>query len=349
MSRRRDPVERAANDARDLHDVSTWEPRSGVDRLACAVYDGIRHGVRTIVVLSALFVTLALFAQPAVLVAREPAVAVFFALSIVPALALAAYIWYADITTRQPLGVLVATFVLAVLFATFAAIANSVGGAYLRAIPLVGTVLFFYLIVGPIEEGVKLLAVRVFAYRSDSFRAVIDGAVFGAVAGLGFAAIENAIYISGYVTAVAPEAGVYTAATGIASVRALVGPGHVIYSAIAGFYLGLARFNPGFAGPLVVKGLLVAAFVHASYNTTVQFMPGLIVEVFAVSYGAALVAFVVVYNLAIGYYLYRKIARYRRTYRAVDAGRTVAAPEPELTEFDPSTRQPAADGAEPPE
>ncbi|MHC3436533.1 PrsW family intramembrane metalloprotease [Natrialbaceae archaeon A-gly3] len=345
MARRRDPVEQAADDE-DLQDVATWEPRSRIDHLSCSVYDGIRHGVRTIVVLTALFVTVALLAQPAVLVAREPAVAVFFALSIVPALALAAYIWYADITTRQPLGLLVATFILAVLFATFAAIANSVGGAYLRAIPLVGTILFFYLIVGPVEEAVKLLAVRVFAYRSDSFRAVIDGAVFGAVAGLGFAAIENAIYISGYVTAVAPEAGIYTAATGIATVRALVGPGHVIYSAIAGFYLGLARFNPGFAGPLVVKGLLVAAFVHATYNTTVQFMPDLIVDVFAVSHGVALVAYVVVYNLVIGYYLYRKIARYRRTYRAVDAGRTKSAPEPELTEFDPPRRQRAADGAE---
>ena len=346
MTRRRDPVERAAENGEDLHDVATWEPRSAVDRLSCGIYDGLRHGVRGIVVLTALFVTVVLLAQPAVLVAREPAVAVFFALSIVPALALAAYIWYADITTRQPLGLLVATFVLAVLFATFAAIVNSVGAAYLQAIPLVGTVLFFYLIVGPVEEAVKLLAVRVFAYRSDSFRAVIDGAVLGAVAGLGFAAIENAIYISGYVTAVAPEAGIYTAATGIATVRALVGPGHVIYSAIAGFYLGLARFNPGFAGPLVVKGLLVAAFVHATYNTTVQFMPDLIVDVFAVSQGAALVAYVVVYNLAIGYYLYRKIARYRRTYRAVDAGKTKAAPEPELTEFDPSERQPVTDGAE---
>ena len=337
MDRSRDPVERAADESADLYDVSTWEPRSSVDRLSYRVYQVLSYGLQSFVLLTALAITVSLLATPTLIVAEEPVVALFFGLSIVPALALAAYIWYADITTKQPLWLLVATFVLAVLFATFAAIVNTVGGARLQPIPIVGTVLFFFLIVGPVEEAVKLLAVRVLAYRSTHFDAVIDGAVFGAVAGLGFAAIENAIYISGTLVQLGTDGSLIAAATGITTVRALVGPGHVIYSAIAGYYLGLAKFNPQYAGPLVIKGLLIAAFVHATYNSTVGVVPGFVATLYPVSVDFAFVSYVIFFNLVIGLYLYRKIARYRRTYRSV-RDHEDEPPKPELTEFDPSRR-----------
>ncbi|SEH12917.1 Membrane proteinase PrsW, cleaves anti-sigma factor RsiW, M82 family [Natronorubrum sediminis] len=335
MDRQQDPIERADEHSRDLYDVSTWEPRSRLDRFSCTVFDILNYGYQTVLLVVALAITLLLLVQPAVLVLEDPSLAVFFGLSVVPAGLLAAFIWYTDITSNEPLSLLVATFVLAVLFATFAAVVNSAVGPVLQSIPLIGTVLFFYLIVGPVEETVKLLAVRFFAYRSDTFDAVIDGAVYGAVAGLGFAAIENAIYISGEVAAA--DVGTITAASGIATVRALVGPGHVIYSAIAGYYLGLAKFNPDNAGPLVVKGLLIAAFVHGTYNVTVGIVPELVATLYAVPYGLAFVGYVIVFDLAVGYYLYRKIVRYRRTSRTVrdDTG---DIPEPELTEFDPPQR-----------
>ncbi|GAB3041176.1 PrsW family intramembrane metalloprotease [Natronobiforma cellulositropha] len=338
MSPQRDPIERAADGSIDLYDVSTWEPRSLVDRLAALLYAALRSGLRVIVLLATVAITAVLIASPVLAVVDEPLVGAFFALSVVPALALAAYIWYTDITTNEPLSLLVATFVLAILFATFAAVVNAVGAFYLQPIAVVGPLLFFYLIVGPIEEAVKLLAVRVLAYRSDSFDAVVDGAVYGAVAGLGFAAIENASYITGYLADVGAGTGLVTAATGITAVRALVGPGHVIFSAIAGYYLGLAKFNPEYAGPLVVKGLLVASIFHATYNATVGVVPSLVSSVYPISPDLAFVGYVVCFDLAVGYYLYRKIARYRRTYRSVRADSLGDPGTPEPTEFDPPQR-----------
>ena len=336
MAGKRDPIERAADSEADLYDVSTWEPRTRIDRLSAWLYAMITYGLHAIVLAVAVLITLSLLASPTVLVLEEPLIGIFFALSVVPAALLAGYIWYTDITTSEPLPLLVGTFVLAVLFATFAAVTNTVGGAFLQPIPVIGTILFFYLIVGPVEEAVKLLAVRVFAYRSETFDAVIDGAVYGAIAGLGFAAIENVLYITGDVGTVAPETSIFAAATGITTTRALAGPGHVIYSAIAGYYLGLAKFNPEHAGPLVVKGLLIASFVHGTYNVTVQIAPPLINALWGLGPGLSVVIYVIAFDVVIGYYLYRKISRYRQTYRAVrddldDHG-------PELTEFEPGSR-----------
>ncbi len=337
MGRRRDLIERRADDSEDLYDVSTWEPRSTLDKFALGAYRGLRFGTRGFVIFVALLITLVLLAPPAVIVAEDPVVAVFFVLSIVPAALLAGYIWYADITTREPLGLLVVTFVLAALFATFAAIINTLLRPQFDVFPVVGGILFFFLVVGPVEETVKLLAVRVSAYRSQSFDAVINGAVYGAVAGLGFAAIENALYIARTIATIDAEVGLLTAAAGITTVRALVGPGHVIYSAIAGYYLGLAKFNPDHAGPLVVKGLLIAAVVHATYNSTVQVAPEMIATTAPIGTDFAFVGYVIAFDVAIGYYLYRKIVRYNRTYRAVH-DETAAHRRPELTEFDPPSR-----------
>lgn len=335
MKRRRDPVERASDSSTDLYDVSTWEPRSVMDRLAYMTYNGIRSGLRAIVIVAALVITLTLLIQPGVLILRDPWLGAFFGLSVVPAALLAGFIWYSDITANEPLRLLVATFLLAILFATFAAVVNSIMSPYFQAIPVIGSLLYFYLIVGPVEETVKLLAVRVFAYRSDSFNAVIVGAVYGAIAGLGFAAIENTIYIAR--TVAEAEVGLVTAATGIATQRALVGPGHVIYSAIAGYYLGLARFNPQHSGPLAVKGVLIAAFIHGTYNVTVGIVPAIITSLYPVSIGVAFIGYVIVFDLIVGYYLYRKIARYRQTYRTV-RGDASESPASELTEFDPPQR-----------
>ena len=48
------------------------------------------------------------------------------------------------------------TFALGVLFAGFAGILNTLGQPLFEAVPIIGLVLLFYLVVAPIEESVKL-------------------------------------------------------------------------------------------------------------------------------------------------------------------------------------------------
>jgi RsiW-degrading membrane proteinase PrsW (M82 family) len=334
----RDPVDRATDSSRDLYDVSSWEPRTVVDRLAVAIYGSIRPILRWVLILLGVIILVALFALGSLGAVLDPVVGAFVVLSVIPALLLAAYFWRADVTSGEPLDLLIITFVLAVLFAGFAGVLNSVGGG-LQALDFgvtgigIGSFLFFYLVVGPIEETVKLLAVRLHAYRSSRFDSVVDGAVYGAVAGLGFASIENALYITRFMT---EDGGAFS----IAFVRALAGPGHVVYSGIAGYYLGLAKFNPDDAGPIVVKGLLIAAFVHGTYNVTVGVAPSIIAEATGLPYGLSFVGYVVLYVGVAGFYLYRKIARYRSVYKEVDAGKTQAADaSPDRTEFDSPPRE----------
>ena len=334
MTGPRDPVEQAADDSTDLYDVATWEVRGRVDRLAEVVWWAAAGSARLAVIGVALLLLVGIGGFAAL---TDPEIGLLTLLSAVPAVGLAAYVYSTDVTSSEPLWLLVATFLLGVLTANFAAVLNGVLKPYFGVLGVVGMIPFFYLVVGPVEEGVKLLAVRLYAYTDDRFDAVLDGAVYGAMAGLGFAVIENALYITRQVPATDLEVGLglIGAGGGITAIRALAGPGHVIYSAIAGYYLGLAKFNPGRRGPIVVKGILIAAFVHATYNATVGIGSGLIGLVTGLSGIAPFLIYVVIYDGFLALFLLGKIQRYCDSYHRANAPGTTAADfDSELTEFE---------------
>ncbi|MFC6615452.1 PrsW family intramembrane metalloprotease [Halopenitus salinus] len=332
MSDPSDPIESASDGSMDLYDVATWEPRTLLDRVVVSGYWSITVGAKAFVILIALSILAGIGAIGAF---GDPIVRILTILSAVPAAAIAGYVWYSDATTTEPLSLLVATFLLAVLTATFAAVLNSAVTGAFGPFNAIGQVGFFFLVVGPVEETVKLLAVRLYAYTDARFDAVIDGAVYGAVAGLGFATIENLLYISRSVDAVdmGISLAILGAGDGIAAVRAFAGPGHVIYSSFAGYYLGLAKFNPDHRGPLVVKGILIAALIHATYNSTVGLGAGIIGAVTGLGSLPSFVVYVLVFDGIFGFILLRKIWRYRETYRTVFAEIDDDA-DPELTEFE---------------
>jgi RsiW-degrading membrane proteinase PrsW (M82 family) len=334
MSERRDPVEEASDGSADLYDISTWDERTSLDGLAVALYRFLSWSARIVVVLAALLILLGIGGLAALTDLETGALTL---LSALPALGLAAYVYYSDVTTNEPLSLLVATFLLGVLTANFAAVLNSLLGPVFRSVAVIGSVLFFFLVVAPVEETVKLLAVRLYAYRSSSFDTVVDGAVYGAMAGLGFATIENSLYIAQQLGEnVDFGLSLIGAGNGIAFVRALAGPGHVIYSAFAGYYLGLAKFNRENAGPIVIKGLIIAAFIHATYNSTVGPASDAIAAVTGLPGILAFIVYIILYDGFFGLLLFRKIRRYKKAYRATrdedrDVERVVRS---EATEFE---------------
>ncbi|MDZ5811902.1 PrsW family glutamic-type intramembrane protease [Halorubrum sp. AD140] len=335
MPSRSDPVESRAEGDRDLYDIATWEERTSLDGLSVALYWLITRSAKGLVVFVAFLGLLTILGSFGLGLVFDPAVAMLVGLSAIPAFGLAAYVYVSDVTTGEPLSLLVATFLLSILTATFAAVLNSYAQPLFSPLGFPGLVLFFFVIVGPIEETVKLLAVRLYAYTDDRFDAVVDGAVYGAIAGLGFAVIENLVYIAQNVEMSELTLGVAVlgAGDGITALRALAGPGHVVYSAFAGYYLGLAKFNPEHRGPIVVKGLVIAAAIHALYNTLVGPVTTAIPAFTGLPQLSVLFLFVLAFQGAFGYVLLRKIWRYRDAYLET---RDAVDPEvdPELTEFE---------------
>ncbi|WP_435365323.1 PrsW family intramembrane metalloprotease [Haloarchaeobius sp. DYHT-AS-18] len=310
----REPT-RALDGERDLYEVSTWEPRTAFDRFALGA-ERIAGGYWKVLFLGILFLLAAFSVVAALLVLwLVPGLGRYTLLSVLLAFAITAYLWYAFASPQLPLQPLVVTFALALPLTILAGTWNTTFRG-VETLPLLGVVLYAFLVVAPAEEVAKLLAVRLYAYADDrQFSRVVDGAVYGAVAGLAFATVENFSYIfqeAMVVLSRQPYAPLRFVLGDVAATRLFSAPGHVLYSAFAGYYLGLARFNREHAGAIVVKGLLVVILVHATFNVVVaEALPDLL--------GLGDVGWsllVLTYDGAFGYVLYRKLSRYRDAYEA---------------------------------
>ncbi len=120
-----------------------------------------------------------------------------------------------------------------------------------------------FLVIGPCEEIAKFLAVRLFVYRNKEFNEPLDGIIYAAAAALGFASLENMIYVVDWHTG-----HVQWRALGIRAIFAL--PGHVIFSTTWGYALGRKKFDPKYhVWPMV--GL--AALLHGLYDFLLMYGP----------------------------------------------------------------------------
>ena len=114
------------------------------------------------------------------------------------------------------------------------------------------------LVVGPVEEVSKFLAVRLKAYRSLYFDEPIDGLVYAAAASLGFASLENLFYVLEF----GPE---------VMLVRAPISTlAHLVFGCIWGYALGLHQASGGRRTLLVIGALALGAFTHAVFNILVS-------------------------------------------------------------------------------
>ncbi len=154
------------------------------------------------------------------------------------------------------------------------------------------------LVVGPVEEFCKFLAVRLLAYRSPYFDEPGDGLVYSTAASLGFASLENLFYVLSFGPLVM---------VGRAPLSTVA---HVVFGSFWGYSLGRQvqtgqrrRWQTG-------AGIAAGAVVHGIFNVTVfAFWPA---AVLLVALGIA---------WTVGRFTWARRAspfRYRRNYPRID-------------------------------
>jgi len=122
-----------------------------------------------------------------------------------------------------------------------------------------------FLVIGPAEELAKFLAVRLFVYRNKEFNEPLDGIIYAAAAALGFASLENVLYVIDWHSG---PLHIQWGALGIRSLLAL--PGHVIFATTWGYALGRQKFDPSYrVWPMVI----LAALLHGLYDFLLMYRP----------------------------------------------------------------------------
>jgi protease PrsW len=182
-----------------------------------------------------------------------------------PSLLLMTYFYLRDRYDREPLGHVVAAYLLGV-FAMFAAqglgtnLADLVSTDWLRTGGEPARIFDAFVLAGVVEESAKWVVLFAAIYCWREFDEPLDGLLYGAAIALGFAAFENFLYLSSHGLDIAWKRAIFAV------------PAHALFGGCMGYYAGRVKFVlPGegrsqrFWLSLALSLLLPIAF-HGAYN-----------------------------------------------------------------------------------
>ncbi|MCG2615643.1 GNAT family N-acetyltransferase [Terrimonas sp. NA20] len=178
-------------------------------------------------------------------------------LAIAPGIAICLFIFHRDAYNREPKRNLLMSFLLGVITVIPAALIERYLINYETSVSSIAIKAFLY--VALVEEGVKFLALRFYAYPSKKFDEPLDGIVYAVMVSMGFATLENVLYVF------------QSAQTGqgyqVAFLRMFLAvPAHATFGVLMGYYAGNAKFAQKGKALLLLTGLFWAVLFHGLYD-----------------------------------------------------------------------------------
>lgn len=176
-------------------------------------------------------------------------------LAIAPGIGLCLFIYFRDKFEKEPFKLLRNSFLFGMLSIIPAAIIeliftavgiNENQGFFI-------TLIYAFLIVAVAEESCKFFILKRYVYKKTDFNEPFDGIVYAVMISMGFATLENILYVvqSGIGTAVLR---MFTAV-----------PLHAVCAIFMGYFVGRAKFSANKARNLFM-GVFLAVVVHGLYD-----------------------------------------------------------------------------------
>lgn len=175
--------------------------------------------------------------------------------SLAPVAIIAFYVWFRDKYEREPVRMVLLAMLAGALIVFPVMVAENL-------ISLIGQPLYgigeaawnAFVVAGFTEELFKYVTLYLLIWKSPEFNDKYDGIVYAVFISLGFAGVENVMYVI--------ESGIHT---GIMRAFTAV-PAHAIFGITMGFYFGMARFYPKRQKEFKSKALWIPILLHGIYD-----------------------------------------------------------------------------------
>lgn len=182
-------------------------------------------------------------------------------ISVAPAVLLLFFIYYQDKYQKEPIKSLLKAFFGGMLSVVFTLTIVTIIEYTIGLIPYLNQTVFYdsFITAGIPEELCKFLIFMIFIWRDKNFDEYFDGIVYASFISLGFAVVENIMYV-------------LPGGIGVGIMRALLSvPGHFLFGVILGYFLSLAKFNSSKRGLYIFLGLLIAITAHGLFDWLLMF------------------------------------------------------------------------------
>lgn len=181
------------------------------------------------------------------------------ALAIAPTMAIMVYIYNKKRYDKEPKLFLFKLFFFGILMVIPTALIEGLLISDIKEVQngsLLSIFLHSFIGIALVEEGFKYMAFRLGIKRSKSFNQMYDSIVYSVFVSLGFATIENIMYVLTY----GKRAGIIRAITAV--------PGHAIFGITMGYYFGMATFAPVASKKktYIIMSLVIPVLLHGIYD-----------------------------------------------------------------------------------
>ncbi|MDO4976409.1 MAG: PrsW family glutamic-type intramembrane protease [Eubacteriales bacterium] len=184
-------------------------------------------------------------------------------MALLPPIVLLVYVYKKDKVEKEPKRLVVKTFLLGI----FSIIPTIIVEELLTKLlnpwtpqhSLIGLAIHTFIGIAIVEEFFKMMACKISVWKNKEFNYTFDGVVYAVAAALGFAALENLMYV-------------FEFGMGNAIARAFMSiPGHAIFGVFMGINLGLAKLyetngQRGKARAFKVRALIIPTILHGLYD-----------------------------------------------------------------------------------
>ena len=151
--------------------------------------------------------------------------------AIIPSLLLCLYVYYMDVIEKEPIHLLFVLFFIGVLITVPARFVEQliISSTELDYTNIKDSFFLAFIVIAVIEEGYKYLVLLAASWKNKEFDYKYDAIVYSVFISLGFATLENILYIQNSNISVALWRGIISV------------PAHAFYAIASGFFLGLAK------------------------------------------------------------------------------------------------------------
>ncbi len=176
-------------------------------------------------------------------------------LSLAPVILILIYINYRDKYEKEPLGLLLKALVAGAIITIPVIIVEMILDEYnVGESKMVNAFYKGFIVAALTEEAFKFFAFRILIWKNKNFNEFFDGIIYAVFISLGFAAVENVLYV-------------FQGGGSVGMLRAFTAvPAHAIFGVAMGYYFGLARFIPEKKSYYMGMAIFIPVLLHGLYD-----------------------------------------------------------------------------------
>jgi RsiW-degrading membrane proteinase PrsW (M82 family) len=215
--------------------------------------------------------------------------------AIVPMAAYLVFIWWFDRYDREPFKLVLQNYLWGAIGAIIFAVLGSIIFSTILSefvsnkdeLNYLGTIA-----IAPVVEEITKGIFLLITVTNKKFDNVTDGIVYGGAIGLGFGMTENFLYFISYGTTISNWITIVIIRTLFSAVM------HCVSTATFGAFLGLAKFKgTAYRIFLPITGLIIAIFIHFSWNFTVSYQSTAILGFLFL--GVTIIIFIAIFSASV--------------------------------------------------